>query len=53
MTTTDLIQQQCEQLQDLHGDDWEAFLSIEVPDVDIEYIPDDGDDGCEGGACKI
>lgn len=49
----DFLQQQCEQLQDLHGDDWEAFLSIEVPDVDIEYVPDDGNSTCEGGACTI
>jgi hypothetical protein len=49
----DFLQQQCEQLQDLHGDDWEAFLSIEVPDVDIEYVPDNGDNDCPDGACKI
>ena len=49
----DFLQQQCEALQDLHGDDWEAFLSIEVPDVEFEYEQPNEDDGCEGGACRI
>lgn len=27
---------------------------LEIPDVEIENNqPKDGDDGCEGGACKI
>lgn len=47
------IRSKVEELQQQHGDDFEDFLSFEIPDVEIEYVTDDGDEGCEGGACKI
>lgn len=47
------IQQKVEQLQQQHGDDFEDFLSFEIPDVEIEYMQVSDDEGCLDGACKI
>jgi hypothetical protein len=49
----DLIQAQIQEIKQQYGDDFEDFLSFEIPDVEFEYEQPNEDDGCEGGACKI
>ena len=43
-----------ELFQEPEFDDIAAFLDgTEIPDVDIEYIEDDGNSNCDGGGCTI
>jgi hypothetical protein len=49
----ELIEAQIQEIKQQHGDDFEDFLSFEIPDVDFEYEQPNEDNDCPDGACKI